>query len=96
VQVEALSGMRSQVRCRLQKEELWRFNMVGEDLAVNRGKSIRQSAQNVRKTAKCLSSPAEIVRYTAKTASQSAGTAAAKKGRCISLTRQAASIYSQV
>ncbi len=54
----------------------WLFKV---DTAVGRARCIKRSVQNAKKNAKFLSSPAEIVRFTAKSAIRSAKIACVKK-----------------
>ena len=60
------------------KEEAWVLIRVVADLAEGRVKCTKPYARSAKKSAKFLSSRAEIVRYIARTVSQSGKIAAAK------------------
>ena len=66
------------------KEEIWDLDKVAAVAAVGlagvRGRCTRQHAQNVKKNVKFLLNPAETVRYTARTAFQSAEIVTVNKG----------------
>jgi hypothetical protein len=63
---------------KLTRRYTWVTNKVAADMTEARGRCIRRLAQTARKNAKFLLSPAEIVRYIAVSAFQSAETKAVR------------------
>jgi hypothetical protein len=63
-----------------QKEVTWGIKMVVADSAEVRDRCTKRFAQTAIKNVKSLSSPAEIVRYTAGSVSQNANKAAVNRG----------------